>query len=261
MLKYLMKYDLKKMLKLLIWFYALSIVLAGITRIFNIWDDILIIKIIGIVCSSLTYTAIANTLVNTFVHILMRFSTSFYKDHSYLTHTLPVTKDDLILSKFLCGLLVVFASIFVCFLSLFILFFSPEFMELIKTYLDALVVGFNMSSGTFVFLMIVILFAQICVMMSCAFLAMVKGYSYNHKRGVKGFLWFLVYYLSCSIITLLTAIVVSACTGNLDALFNNQMSNEALLIVIIVGLICYCVFAVAYYFLCRKEFKKGVNVD
>ena len=129
MLKYLMKYDLKKMFKLVIWFYPISLALAAITRIISIWNDIQAIKILDMVLAGFTYSAIANILVNTFVHILMRFSNSFYKDQSYLTHTLPVKKSTLILSKYLSGLIVILTSIAVSFLSLFIIFYSPEFMK------------------------------------------------------------------------------------------------------------------------------------
>ncbi len=261
MLKYLMKYDLKKMLKLLVWLYPVSIALAVITRIFYVWDDIQLFKIIGAVFAGLTYSAIANVLVNTFVHILKRFSTSFYKDQSYLTHTLPVKKDELILSKYLSGLAVVFASIIVSFLSLFIIFYSPEFMRGLKLALDGVVAGFGMSGGSFVALMILIIFLEICSLISFAFTAIVKGYSYNHKRGLKGFLWFLCFYFSCSVITLISAVIVAAITGNLSGLFANKMSGGAFLCVIIVCVISYFCFAVAFYFICQKEFKMGVNVD
>lgn len=261
MLKYLMKYDLKKMLKLLAWFYAISIVLAGITRLFYIWKDIQVISIIGMVFAGFTYSAIANILVNTFVHILMRFTTSFYKDQSYLTHTLPVQKNKLIISKYLSALLVIFSSVAVSFLSLFIIFYSPEFMQSIKLALDSIVAGFNMNSGSFVFLMVLIIFSQICAMMSFAFTAIVKGYSYNHKRGIFGFLWFIGFYLSYQIITFISILIVTAITGGISTLFSSQMSSEVFLSVMIVGLISNSCFAILFYFISVKEFKKGVNVD
>ena len=94
-----MKYDLKKMTKLLIYLYPITIALAGITRLINIGKDIQVISIIGSVFASLTYTLVANILVNTIIAIILSFTTSFYKDQSYLTHTLPVKKEKLLLSN------------------------------------------------------------------------------------------------------------------------------------------------------------------
>jgi len=258
MLKYLMKYDLRKMLKLLVWFYAISLALAALTRILYIWNDIQVIRIIGMVSAGFTYSAIANIVINTFIHILMRFTTSFYKDQSYLTHTLPVKKGELILSKYLSSLIVILLSVIVSFLSLFIMFYSPEFMQNLKFALDSVVAGFNMPSGLFVCLIVLIIFAQICAIISFAFTAIVKGYSYNHKRGIRGFLCF---YLLCSITTLILSVILTAITGNIDSLLANQMSSETFLTVALVALISYSCFALLFYFICRKEFKKGVNID
>lgn len=261
MLKYLMKYDLKKMLKLLLYFYAISLTLAVITRFIYLWSDIQVVRIIGMIFAGFTYSAIANILINTFIHILLRFTTSFYKDQSYLTHTLPVKKDKLLLSKYLSSLIVILLSVIVSFLSLFILFYSPEFMQNLRNFIDAVVTGLNMSSTLFVFLILFIIFSQICAMISFAFTAIVKGYSYNHKRGLKGFLWFLLFYVLCAISTLILALIITAITGNIDSLFASQMSSGTFICVLLVGLFSYIFFAILFYFICKKEFNKGVNVD
>ena len=261
MLKYLMKYDLKKMYKLLKWLYILSVVLAGITRLLSIWNDVQIIKIIGMVFSAFTYTAIINTIVNTFIHILMRFAHNFYKDESYLTHTLPVKKSDLILSKFLSSLIVVLSSVAVTFLSLFILFYTPEFVQGIKAAIDGVVAGFSISGGWFIFFFVLVVFAQICALMSFAFMAIVKGYSYNKNRGICGFVWFVLYYSVCSITSLILSVIVTAITGDLTSLFSNQLTNGAFLSIMIISLVSYIAYAILFYFICQREFKKGVNVD
>ena len=261
MLKYLMKYDLKKMLKMLVWFYAISVVLAGIARFFAIWNNVQILKIISMVFAGFTYSAVANVIINTFIHILMRFSHSFYKDESYLTHTMPVKKSSLILSKYLSSLIVIFASVVVSFLSLFVVLYSPTFVQNIKMLLESAISGFNMSSGVFVLLVVAILFAQTCALMSFAFTAIVKGNSYNQKRGVKGFLWFVLYYFVCSLTSLILAIIVTAITGDLTSLFSNQMTGSAFLSILITSLITNITYAIMFYFLCKREFAKGVNVD
>lgn len=58
--------------------------------------------------------------------IVFRFYKSMVTDEGYLTHTLPVSVSDHILSKMLVGALWTLASIVVFMLSLFILMFSPD---------------------------------------------------------------------------------------------------------------------------------------
>ena len=119
MTKKLFKNDFKKMSKVLIYIYLVALALSGITRLINIGKDIQFVAIIGHVFAALTYSALCSILVNTFVQILLVFWNSFYKDQSYLTHTLPVKKSQLLLSKYLSSLLIIISSILVCLVSLF----------------------------------------------------------------------------------------------------------------------------------------------
>lgn len=261
MLKKLMKYDLKNMGKILIVFYAVSLVLAGVTRLINIGKEIQAILIIGAVFSGLAYSAIGSILVNTFVHIIRVFTVSFYKDESYLTHTLPVKKDKLLLSKYLSSLIVIISSVLVCFLSLFIMFYSPSFMEGLKIFISATVADFSMPSWVFITLIVMIIFAQICAMVSMSFAAIIKANTYNHKRVPKGLLWFAVFYFSSMLVVILTSIVVLAIQGNLSQLLATRMNNVSFISILIIGLVVYVLYAVLFYFIGKWLFKKGVNVD
>ena len=100
MLKKLLKYDLIYTYKIIIIYYTLSIIFALLTRIFLNFDATLL-NIIGSICSGVTITFMINILVNTLIRNWVRFNYNFYKDESYLTHTLPVSKTKLYLSKFL----------------------------------------------------------------------------------------------------------------------------------------------------------------
>ena len=191
----------------------------------------------------------------------MRFSHSFYKDESYLTHTLPVKKNTLLLSKYLSALIVIFMSILVSFLSLFIILYSPEFIEGIMIALNGIVSGLNISGGLFLFIITLTIFFEVCFLMSTAFTSIVLGYSYNRKRGLLGFLWFILFYHICSIVSLVAIILTTLITGDIFSLFASQMSPTAFMSVIMVGLTLYAIFSIVFYFICRKLFNRGVNVD
>ena len=47
------------------------------------------------------FSMVASILINTMMRSWIRFRDSIYKDESYLTHTLPVTKNNIYNSKFL----------------------------------------------------------------------------------------------------------------------------------------------------------------
>ena len=101
MLGKLLKYDLKYMIRNMCIFYILAIFFAILTRILSIIDQSAIINIIGQITQGCMISMIVSVLMNTMLRSWVRFRDSFYKDEAYLTHTLPVTKNDLYNSKFI----------------------------------------------------------------------------------------------------------------------------------------------------------------
>lgn len=261
MMKSLVKHDLKKMFKVLVYIYVICIALAGITRLINIGKNIQAIAIIGGIFAGLTYSAIASVLVNTFVHILRVFICGFYRDESYLTHTLPVSKNKLLLSKYLASLIVILASVLVCILSLGIVLYSESLIQAIKGMLEVAVSGFDMSIGGFLTLMIFIIFSQICSMMSMAFCAIIIANTYNTKKVVKGLIWFFAFYFGAMNLLLIIAVIGFAITGNLSQLFANVLSQGAFIGIMVLGLVMYIIYAIIFYLISNKIFNKGVNVD
>lgn len=261
MITKLLKYDIKRITRILIYMYAISIVLAIITRIINIGKDIQAINILGMVFAGCTYSAIGNVLVNTFVHIIDVFIKNFYKDESYLTHTLPVRKSKLLASKYIASLIVIFASVAVCFLSLFIIFYSKSFVDGLKMFIEATVAGFDISVGLFVTLIALVLFSQICCIITMAFTAIVKANMYNSKRVIKGVIWFVAFYFGTMLVTVLTAVLCFAIGGNIGELMATTLSQKAFISIFVIALVNYIAFSVLFYFICNRMFNKGVNVD
>lgn len=261
MIRKLMKYDLKKMYRILVYIYAISIVLAGITRLINIGKNIQAIAILGAIFAGITYSAIASVLINTFVQILRVFINSFYKDESYLTHTLPVSKSKLLLSKYLSSIIVILTSVVVSFVSLFIVIYTTEFAVGLRNIVNVVVSGFNMPGWLFLTILAFIIFFQICSNMSMAFLAIVKGNQYNSKRIPKGLGWFALFYFGSTYVTLMIAVIIFAISGNISQLFASVLSQGAFMTIIILGLVLYVIYSVLFYIICDKQFNKGVNVD
>ena len=101
MLNKLLKYDLKYMLKNMSIFYILAILFAISTRIFFSLIQTTIINLISQICVGCMFSMLASILINVIMRSWVRIIDSGYKDESYLTHTLPVTKKEIYNSKFI----------------------------------------------------------------------------------------------------------------------------------------------------------------
>ena len=117
MLTKLLKYDIKTINKVLIIFYGLSIFFSVLTRIFFMIDNSVIMNVIAHICSGATISMIFNILINNLMRLWVRFKQNLYGDEAYLTHTLPVTKKQLYLSKFIISITSLLISVLVIFLS------------------------------------------------------------------------------------------------------------------------------------------------
>ena len=261
MMKKLIKYDLKNMTRILVYMYAISIALAIITRLILLGKEAQIVYIIGQVFLGCTISAVVNILVNTFVHILRTFLNDFYKDRSYLIHTLPVSKDKLLASKYISSLIVILLSVTVSLLSLFILFYTKELGEGLSIMLSSQMTGFNMSAWVFLALIAGLLLMQICMYMSFGFAAIVKANTYNYKRVIKGIGWFALYYGIANTAVLVTAIVGCLIFSDVSELFLNVVTQNTFLTILVCAFITYLTCAIVFYLICKKTFNKGVNVD
>ena len=109
--------------------------------------------------------------------------------------------------------------------------------------------------------MVLIIFAQICAMLSMAFTAIIKANTYNHKRIFKGLLWFAFYYIISMSAVILVSVIVLGIQGNVSQLMASHMNSISFTTILVVGFVAYALCAIIFYFLSKKMFNKGVNVD
>ena len=126
MLNKLLKYDLKYMVKNMSVFYILSIFFAITTRILFSMNQSFMINLLGQISVGCMFSMVASILINTMMRSWVRFRDSIYKDESYLTHTLPVTKNDIYNSKFIQTFIFFIISFIIIIISLFITYYTPD---------------------------------------------------------------------------------------------------------------------------------------
>ena len=187
MLSKLLKYDLKYMIKNMCVFYILSIFFAITTRLLFEVEQSVIINIMGQISVGCMFAMLANILINTMMRSWIRFNNSLYKDESYLTHTLPVTKNDIYNSKLIQTFIFFFIGFIVIIISLFIAYYSKENWQAITNIVKNITIGLNMNTLFFITMFLLVVFLEIFNAIQCGFYGIVLG---NRKNNGK-----IVYYL------------------------------------------------------------------
>ena len=264
MLVKLLKYDLKYMIKNMSVFYILSIFFAITTRIlFNIEQSV-IINIISQISVGCMYALIANILINTIMRSWIRFRDSLYKDESYLTHTLPVTKNDLYKSKFLLTLIFFFIGFIIILTSLFIAYYSKDNWLLITKIIKTITTGLNMSTTFFIIIAIIIIFLEIFNAIQCGFYGIILGYRKNNgKLGYSVLFGFILYLISQSVV-LFSVFIYGLFDSSIMELFKTQIINidvSAFKVLSIISSLIYLIIIFSMSLLCKKSLNKGVNVE
>ena len=264
MLNKLLKYDLKYMIKNMSIFYILSIFFALTTRIlFNVEKSV-IISIIGQISVGCMFAMIVNTLINTMMRSWIRFRDSLYKDESYLTHTLPVTKNELYNSKFIQTLIFFFISFVVILISLFIAYYSKENWLVITNYIRTITTGLNLSTSFFITMAIIIIFLEVFNAIQCGFLGIILGHKMNNgKIGYSVLFGFITYLLAQGLILGLV-FVYGIFDSTVMELFKTATINidvTAFKTLAIVSSSLYIIIIFIMNILCKKELSKGVNVE
>ena len=160
MLRKLLKYDLKWEYKVLIVFYTLALLFAALTRLFFSIENSLMFNIMGQIVNGAMISMMISGLINCFMRSWVRFINNIYKDESYLTHTLPVNKKNIYLSKVLTALICSFTTIIVALVCLFISYYSETNIEALKSYLKITADAYNISVISLILIVSFVIFLE-----------------------------------------------------------------------------------------------------
>lgn len=263
MLRKLLKYDLKSIFKVLTIFYSLSIFFAILTRIFLSIDNSFIINIIGKVCSGTTIAMVFNIIINNLMRLWVRFTNNFYKDESYLTHTLPVDKKTLFLSKALASVITMFSSVLVICLSLFIAYYSKENIELVKNLLLPLAKVYDSTVVKIILAFVFVSFLELMNILHSGYAGIVLGHKKNNNKLLYSILFGFITYLLTQVFTILIVFIVAIFNENLMNLFYtmNTLNIESIKLCIYLAIAIYTFNIFVLYLVNSKVFSRGVNID
>lgn len=263
MLKKLLKYDLKSTLKFLSIFYILAIIFSILTRIFYSIENSFIISIIAQICSGATIAMIANIIINSLMRGWVRFNNNFYKDESYLTHTLPISKTTLYLSKILQSLITLFISTIVIIITLFIAYYSKENLETLKNFLLPLANIYNSTIIKIILAFLFIIFLELANTLQAGYTGLILGHRLNNNKTLFSVIIGFITYLIIQLTVVILLFIIGIFNPNIMSLFisNNIASTNILKTVIYLAFIIYSVTLIINFYINIKLFNKGVNID
>ena len=264
MLIKLLKYDLKYMIKNMSVFYILSIFFAITTRLLSLPEQTVIISILSKISSGCMIAMIANIVINVMMRSWVRFRDSLYKDEAYLTHTLPVTKNDLYNSKFIQTLIFFFIGFVIILLSLFVAYYTQDSWQVIKEYIKTITIGFNMSTAFFITIAIVLIFLELFNAIQCGFLGIILGYKRNNgKIGFSVLFGFIIYLVAQTLVLGLVFVYGLFDTTVMELFKSGTISIDvnAFKVLAIVSSILYLIIIFSMSIIGKKLLNKGVNIE
>ena len=261
MLSKLFKYDFKWMTKVTYIYVLILIVISIALKIVESLDQTFLLVILDKILVSMFISCIVSILLTTSLRIWVRFINNFYKDESYLTHTLPVTKNELFNSKVLAGICSLLLSALVIVACFAFVYLNKTNIDSLKMMWDSLVAAYNsVFAVLFVIGLVLLIILEIIYIMMSGILGITIGHRSNNFKIVKSIAVGLISYGLLSAMSLGVIAIVSKLI-NYDIIGNGFPSMNYLIGVGSAGLLVYLIYNIVYYLIAKKVFNKGVNVD
>lgn len=262
MVKKLLKYDLKWCFKPLLVFYILTLFFAIVVRIVEKFEQSLIILIVDKICCGIVIAMIINIIINCIMRSWVRFVRNIYKDESYLTHTLPVSKNAIYLSKILTAIITLLTSFVVIVICLAIAILNKDSWMMLKASLEQSAIYFNSSVFSLIFVMIITIFFEFLFMVMSGILGIIIGHRSNNLKIVKSMVIGFGIYILLSSLSLGAMFITGLFNSDIMSLFKNmEVSSSALKGMMLIGIIAYAIYNLGIYLISNKLLNKGVDVD
>ena len=261
MLSKLLKNDLKKNMRWMWILFISTIALAGITRGINeLGKNIAFFKMAGVFLEGVFYGLAINAIIQPFLRNFLNFHKSFYSDESYLTHTLPVTKNQLINSKYLTATIEMLAGFATLVVSILIMYAGPN-LKSILTLLFSSIVTEPISLTLSLILFVILVIVEFMMFISVIDFSIVIAFKSRDRRILKTFLLTVGFAFASLFVLFIIMFTVLSINGIKLTSTTLILSKTAFYSVLITGIITYSLVIMVFYFLTKHHFNKGVDID
>ena len=257
-----LKYDLKFTYKNLIIFYTLSLFFALLGRICGIFDNSGIMLILSKINNGIAISMIVSVIINNLMRVWARLVLNFYKDESYLTHTLPVKKSTLYLSKVLCGIITMLTSTLVIAVTILICYYSKENIELLKNSLNLVASIYESSITSLILQIFTLIFLEFIFILLTGYIGIILGHKTNNNKMLKSCLYGFLVYMALSIIILLVIYISGLFNSDIMSIFTSTTFTLSVFkTILLIVMTVYLILIVLEYIIGLKTVNKGVNID
>ena len=263
MLGKLVKYDLKWVYKVVVVFYILAFIFSVIGRGLSMIENSLVFSVVIQIVFGIAISMMISSLINCLMRLWARFIRNVYKDESYLTHTLPVEKKTIYVSKVIAALISIFTTTVVILACLFICYYSEANMQALKLMLEFAAEAYNTTVLKLLLLISFVAFLEIMFIVLIGYVGIIIGHKSNQNKMVKTLIISFTLYLLSQALTLGVICILGLLNSNVMNLINTTdiVNVDAIKYVMYAGIGIYLVYITFYYILGKKQLEKGVNVD
>lgn len=260
MLKKLLKYDFKAMFNVLLPVYVVLIFLSLFNRLAEFLSDKLSILQIPAGFISMIYVMVLiGTPIATFIIAITRYYKNLAGDEGYLMHTLPVTKNDLVLSKLISYFITMIVSVIVAIIGLFIgeygvRFDSDILNNIINTFKTVDIVTVILITITII---VSVIFQQLLMYASIAL-----GQKQNNNKVIYSIVFGIVLYNINQIISAVILLLPILFNRELfDKLNNDNIMPSVLNGYLAASIVISILFVFGYFLLTTRTLEKNLNLE
>ena len=263
MLEKLLKYDLKWVYKTIIIFYILSFIFSILTRIFLNIENSLLFNVIGKITNGAMISTLISCLINSLIRSWVRFIQTVYKDEAYLTHTLPVEKRTIYLSKVLTAIISSFTTVVVALLCIAICYYTKTNMEYLKSFLKLTAGTYDITVISLLLTISLVIFLEILFIILIGYVGIIIGHKSNKNKLMKSIILGIILYLFTSTLTLLIVYIIGLFDQNIMNVINTTeiINPYSIKSIMIIGIGIYLLYNIIYFLLGKIQLEKGVNID
>lgn len=256
----LLKYDLKEQIKSLTPIFIVTITSIILSRIFIFLMDIsAIFKTASTLIFTLSFILTLSLLFIVIGMSITKYYNKTVKDEGYLTHTLPVKKSSIILSKLTSQIILEIIAIVVSSLGICILTNSNP-IDLYNLIIEILGLIAEYSPLTLILFIIVLFMSQINITL-LMYAAISFGQKHSSNKKFASVVYGVVIYIISQIITVILNTPILADSSVMVELEKTLPSESVINKTMLISLGISILISLGYFFITKINLEKKLNLE
>lgn len=261
MLRKLIKYDFKWINSVMYIYFIIMILITIAVKIIESFEQTLFLVIVDKIASCMFIGCAVSILITCIMRIWHRTIQNVYKDESYLTHTLPITKNQIYNSKVIAGILSLLLSVLVVLICVAFVYLNSNTIDMLKAMWQSLVDVYSGGIAVlFIIGMIFLIFLELLFFMMTGIFSIVIGYCSNSYKTIKAIIVGIASYGIFNTISLVILGVLSQ-VASFEIVNGGFPDIKTLKIMGITAISLYILCNLIYYQVGKHILNKGVNIE